>query len=162
MVSGWAASRVFPLHEFQQMGRGMRGGDSAGSTAGLGRQGRGRLVFSRGLLLALGLSGLGTAARAADGVLTKSMNASEQRIPLVMAGVEGGGMKVEWVKLRWDNMVSSTERKDALEVHFNQPREDLLFESFRSQMWVSALASGIAWQQPWLGRAGGWKPPGPG
>jgi len=83
-------------------------------------------------------------------VLTKSFEPAEQKIPLVMYQPDSGKMTLEWINLRWDNMVSSSERNDALEFKFDQTRDDILFHSFRSQMWISALASGIAWEQPWL------------
>jgi hypothetical protein len=83
-------------------------------------------------------------------MLSKSYNAAEQKIPLIMFQPESGKMTLEWVKLRWDNMVSSEVRNDSLEFQFDRPREDILFHSFCSQMWISALASGMAWQEPWL------------
>jgi hypothetical protein len=82
--------------------------------------------------------------------LTKSVRAVAQKIPLVMYEPDSGKMTLSWVKLRWDNMAGAAEGNDALQFEFDHQGEDILFNSFRSQLWISALASGMAWQQPWL------------
>lgn len=59
-------------------------------------------------------------------------------------------MTLGWVKLKWENMVGASDGNDALQFQFDQEGKDILFNSFRSQLWMSALASGMAWQQAWL------------
>jgi hypothetical protein len=83
-------------------------------------------------------------------LLTKSFHPASQKIPLIMYQPDSGKMTLDWVKLRWDNMAASNDKNDTLLFQFDHQGEDILFNSFRSELWISALASGIAWQQPWL------------
>ncbi|MDD5260782.1 MAG: hypothetical protein PHD76_02940 [Methylacidiphilales bacterium] len=84
-------------------------------------------------------------------VLAKSFRSTDQKIPLILYQSANGKMALEWVKLRWENLADSANGNSALQFQFDLQGENASFDSFRSQLWVSALASAIAWQQPWLG-----------
>lgn len=83
-------------------------------------------------------------------LLTKSFDPATQSIPLVMHQPTTGKMTLEKVRLQWENRGGAGDGNDALQFHFDHEGQDILFNAFRSQLWISGLASGIAWQQPWL------------
>jgi hypothetical protein len=83
-------------------------------------------------------------------LLVKCLHPVEQRVPLIMNQPNTDTMKLSWVKLRWDNMASAGTGTEGLRFEFDKQGEDVLFDSFRSQLWISALASAMAWQQPWI------------
>jgi len=82
-------------------------------------------------------------------LLVKSLHPVGQRVPLIMNEKNTDTMKLAWVKLRWDNLASTGAVGEGLKFEFDKQGEDVLFDSFRSQLWISALTGAIAWQQPW-------------
>jgi hypothetical protein len=83
-------------------------------------------------------------------VLVKCLHPVAQRVPLIMNQPNTDKMALSWVKLRWDNLAGAGTGTDGLRFQFDKQGENVLFDSFRSQLWISALASATAWQQPWV------------
>lgn len=55
-----------------------------------------------------------------------------------------------WLKLRYDTVADSSASNEGPQLQFDVQVENALSNSFRSQLWISALAASIVWQQPWL------------
>lgn len=107
------------------------------------------------LLIPLALVGILTSflpaqAENTPAVLARSFETSTQKIPLLVEQSSNAKITVEWLQLKCDSLADADNPNDGPQFQFDSPTENATFGSFPSQMWISALASAMAWQQPWL------------
>lgn len=82
--------------------------------------------------------------------LTKSFRPTAQTIPLLVTDSSNAKMTLGWLKLKCESTADLDEVNDGPQFQFDNQIDRALSNSLRSQLWVSALASAIAWQEPWL------------
>lgn len=102
------------------------------------------------LVSALLLLCISTAAAQTNSPLAKTTGPTDQDIPLVVSDPGTGEISKKAVNLKWEAVPPGVVSGDALEFRFEGDSKEGGFDSFRAQLWISALASSNAWQEPWL------------
>lgn len=82
-------------------------------------------------------------------MLTRSNNACEQAIPLVIILPADQKAAVVNMRLGWNPAASSSSADEPMVFEFDMTKDARSRELIHAQLWIAALASAMAWQQPW-------------
>ncbi len=80
-------------------------------------------------------------------VLVRTFQPKTERVPLIVQDSANGKISLEWVKLHGE--IKDDQESDTIMLKFDDSSESSQCDSFPGQLWIAALASAMAWQEPW-------------